>query len=50
MKEDLALIKVLHQEGKSYNEIATQVGLSRITVYRKLIKMGLVQKRMSANA
>jgi DNA invertase Pin-like site-specific DNA recombinase len=44
---DLALIKVLHQEGRSYNEIANQLGLSRITVYRKLIKMGLVEKRMA---
>jgi DNA invertase Pin-like site-specific DNA recombinase len=44
---DLALIKVLHQEGKSYNEIANQLDLSRITVYRKLIKMRLIQKRMS---
>jgi DNA invertase Pin-like site-specific DNA recombinase len=46
---DLALIKVLHQEKKSYNEIANQLGLSRITVYRKLIKMGLVEKRMTTS-
>ena len=46
---DLALIKVLHQEGKSYNEIAKEVGISRISVYRKLINMGLVERQMNAS-
>ena len=47
---DMALIKVMHAEGKSYGEIADAVKISRVTVYRKLLSMGLVEKRMSTKA